>query len=44
MVSEVFKEKQLVKTIEIPMNIEPRYGSDSIDVRIHEEETEKLLK
>ncbi len=36
---KAFKDGILVQEIEIPMNIEPRFGVDSNDLRALEEET-----
>jgi len=41
---KVFKDGDLIKEIKIPMHIEPRFGVDSIDLRILEAETAKLMK
>ena len=43
-VVKVFKEGKLIKELRIPMRIEPRFGPDSTDVMILENETEKLLE
>ncbi len=36
--------KVFIKEIKIPMNIEPRFGVDSNDLRALEEETAKLME
>ena len=41
---KVFKDGDLIKEIKILMQIEPRFGPDSSDIRTLEEETAKLME